>query len=240
MENKIVIIPTLNERKNLESLIPGIFSFMTDVSILIVDDDSRDGTQESVRELQSTYSNLHFLQRKNNFGYGRSTLDGFQWSIERGFGQIATMDADFSHDYRSLPVLFMGLGEADVAIGSRYVRGGKLLNWSFYRRLLSRFANAYATLILGLEIKDATSGFIAYRSFALKRLSFDILKSNGYAFLIELKYRLMKSGIIFVEVPITFVERREGQSKMSFKIIWESIWLPWRLLLQTGRWNDIL
>lgn len=223
----IIIIPTLNEKANLEKLIPVIFEFMPAISVLVADDNSQDGTNEFLNSLN--YSNLFALSRKNNYGYGKACIEGFKWAMERGYKYIVTMDADFSHDYKTIPELIRGLENYDVIVGSRYITGGKVENWKWHRRLLSRFANLYVRSILGLKIKDITTGFNAYRKEALSRIDLSHIKSDGYAFLVEFKYRLAKSGAKITEYPITFYERREGQSKMSTKIIWESVKLPWKL-----------
>lgn len=167
-----------------------------------------------------------------NFGYGKACLEGFKWVLNRGFKYIITMDADFSHDHRVISQLLDKLIESDMVIGSRYVKGGKIENWKLHRRILSKAANFYVRLILKLKIGDLTTGFNAYRREILLKINLDDIESDGYAFLVELKYKLTKTGAKIIEYPITFYERREGQSKMSSKIIWESIKLPWRLAAQ--------
>ena len=229
----IVLIPTLNERDNLKDLIPGIFELMPDISVLIVDDNSSDGTQELVKSLKVDFSNLFIMERKDNFGYGRSSIDGFKWILERPFDYFVTMDADFSHNFNEIPALLEKLKGFDVAVGSRYVKNGGIKNWNFFRRVLSRFANFYVKIILGLPVADATTGFNAYGANSFKKINLDNINSNGYAFLVELKYQLFRAGCRFVEHPIMFSERREGQSKMSTGIIWESIWLPWKIKWRT-------
>ncbi len=227
----IILIPTLNEKENLKDLIPGIFGLMPDISVLIVDDNSSDGTQELVRDINVDFKNLFLLERKNNFGYGRSSIDGFKWILARSYDHIITMDADFSHDYNEVPALIEKLKTYDVAVGSRYIKGGGVKNWNFFRKVLSRFANLYVKVILNLPITDTTTGFNAYRADALKKINLDEINSNGYAFLVELKFRLFLVGSKFIEYPILFSERREGQSKMSSRIVWESVWLPWKVKL---------
>ena len=225
----IVIIPTLNEKENLKELLPQIFGLMPDISVLIVDDNSKDGTGELVGSLAGHFKNLFILDRKNNYGYGRSSIDGFKWVFERQYENLVTIDADFSHDPNAIPGMLDMLDLSDITVGSRYVRGGGVKNWNFFRRVLSKFANFYVRAILSLPVTDATSGFNSYRVSALKKINFDEVRSEGYAFLVELKYRLFRAGCRFSEHPILFSERREGQSKMSSKIIWESVLLPWRL-----------
>lgn len=226
----IILIPTINEKENLERLIPGIFGLMPDVSVLIVDDNSSDGTQELVESMKPFFKNFFILERKSNFGYGRSSIDGLKWILEKNYEFLITMDADFSHDFKVIPTLVEKLNDFDVAVGSRYIIGGGVKNWNFSRRTLSKFANFYVRMILGLSIRDATAGFNVYRVGCLKKIDLDSISSEGYAFLIELKYRLYRAGCLFVEHPILFSERREGQSKMSSKIIWEAVKLPWKLL----------
>ena len=228
----IILIPTLNEKENLKDLIPQIFGLMPDISILIVDDYSSDGTEELMGGFKEKFHNLIFISRKNSFGYGRACVDGFRRVLDNGnFDIIITMDADFSHDFNAAPALLENIKSFDVVVGSRYTKGGGVKNWNFFRRTLSKFANLYVKVILNLPILDATTGFNAYRADSLRKLNLDKINSNGYAFLVELKYRLFRAGCRFVEYPILFSERREGQSKMSRKIIWESIKLPWRLKL---------
>lgn len=243
----IILIPTIDEKENLERLIPGIFGLMPDISVLIVDDNSSDGTQELIESMKPSteflvpangrgqettprFKNLFLLERKSNFGYGRSSIDGLKWILEKNYEFLITMDADFSHDFKVIPTLVEKLNDFDVAVGSRYIIGGGVKNWNFSRRTLSKFANFYVRMILGLSIRDATAGFNVYRVGCLKKIDLDSINSEGYAFLIELKYRLYRAGCLFVEHPILFSERREGQSKMSSKIIWEAIKLPWKLL----------
>ena len=227
----IILIPTLNEKENLKNLIPAIFNLIPEISVLVVDDNSIDGTQELVEKLKQNYGNLFILTRTSDHGYGRSSIDGFKWALEKSYEFLVTMDADFSHDFNVVPLLINELKNSDIVIGSRYVKGGGVQNWSFLRRILSKFANFYVRLILGLPIRDVTTGFNAYRTGCLRKIDFKDINSEGYAFLIELKYRLYQVGYAFVEYPIIYNERREGQSKMSSKIIWEAIWLPWKLKL---------
>lgn len=228
-DRSIILIPTLNEKENLEKLIPGIFGLMPDVSVLVVDDNSNDGTQELVNGLRQVYNNLFIIRRLENFGYGRSSINGFKWIFEKNYDFIVTMDADFSHDFNAIPGLIEKLKDFDVVVGSRYITGGGVQNWNLFRRIMSKFANFYVRAILRLPIKDATTGFNAYRTSCLSGVDLNMIQSEGYAFLVELKYRLFKAGCKFIEFPILFSERREGQSKMSSKIIWEAIKLPWKL-----------
>lgn len=228
-QNSLILIPALNEKENLEKLIPAIFNLMPDISVLVVDDNSNDGTQELIENLKQNYGNLFILNRTENFGYGRSSIDGFRWALDKNYEFLVTMDADFSHDFNVIPALWGKLEDFDVVVGSRYVKGGGVTNWSYSRRILSRFANFYVKMILGLPIMDATTGFNAYRAGCLNKIDLNLINSEGYSFLVEFKYRLFKTGCSVVEYPILFSERREGQSKMSSGIIWEAVWLPWKL-----------
>lgn len=219
----LIILPTLKEYDNLVRIIPEIFSHVPDAKILIADDHSQDGTNELASE------NVEILSRVDNFGYGKAVLDGFRYAVAGNFDAVAAMDADFSHDPAVLPEIIRRLSTSDVVIGSRYVAGGGIANWSFHRRLLSRFANWYARSILSVGFRDGTTGFVAYRRSAVEFLLSRKPKSDGYAFLVECKYLLHRADYRIDEYPIVFQDRREGASKMSWKIIWESIWLPWKL-----------
>ena len=225
-----VIIPTYNEKDNVVKLAHSIFETNLQTAVLVVDDNSPDGTASVVTASVENYPQLDLLLRSDNRGFGRSYIDGFKKILARdSYEQTVMMDADFSHDPAVIPAMAARLTEYDFVVGSRYVRGGDIKNWNWKRRLLSRFANCYAKTILGIPISDMTTGFMCIKTSVLKNIDLDTIKSDGYAFLVELKYRLIKAGYKFFEEPIIYNERREGQSKMSSKVIWESIWLPWRL-----------
>src|SRR3989344_8084130 len=179
----IILIPTLNEKDNLKDLIPGIFGLMPDISVLVVDDNSSDGTQDLIRSMAVDFKNLFLIERKSDFGYGRSSVEGFKWVLERPYDYLVTMDADFSHDFNEIPALLRKLNNFDVAVGSRYVTGGGVKNWNFFRRVLSRFANFYVKTILNLPVIDATTGFNAYRVDFLRKLNLKEISSDVYAFL---------------------------------------------------------
>ncbi len=226
----LIIIPTYNEKENISSLTQSIFEHHPEVSILVIDDNSPDGTAEVVRGLQDKFPRLALHQRFNNKGFGKSYLDGFKKIInEENFETVVMMDADFSHDHKEVPEMVKKLSGHNIVIGSRYVQDGKIENWDLRRKLLSRFANFYARTILGVPIHDLTTGFMCFRKDILKNVDLDSIKSEGYAFLVEFKYKIFKAGYEISEHPIIFNERREGQSKMSFKNIWEAIWLPFKL-----------
>ena len=232
-EKTIILIPTFNEKENISRLIPEILKIIPSISILVIDDNSPDGTAGVVEKLSLQYPRVSLLKRLQNHGLGRSYIDGFNSVLhDFNYEHIVTMDADFSHDPKVIPAMLIKLNDSDLVIGSRYIRGGRIANWHFKRKILSRFANYYVRLILGLSVRDLTTGFTAFRKTALKRINLTMIRSDGYAFLVELKYRMIKNGGKFIEQPIVFNERREGQSKMSAKVIWESIWLPWRLRIR--------
>lgn len=230
--NTIIIIPTRNEKENILRLIPAIFDYLPDINVLIVDDKSEDETGEAAVFLKRKFPNLFILEREANFGYGRAVLEGFAWALDNGFEFIVTMDADFSHDYKTIPQILNILGFRDMVLGSRYIKGGQISNWSLSRKILSRFANFYVRLLLGLNFYDVTTGFVGYRKKSVQKLVEYKPKSEGYAFLVETKYLLSKSGFLIGECPIIFSERRKGKSKMSYRVIWESIWLPLKLRLR--------
>jgi dolichol-phosphate mannosyltransferase len=226
--NAVVVVPTFNERRNIARLVETLFSLYPEIHLLVVDDHSPDGTADAVRELQPRYPNLILLERMRDRGFAASYRDGFQRALAEPWCQaVLTMDADFSHDPSEIRHLLEKLAGNDVVLGSRYVEGGGVGHWNLRRRILSRSANFYVRTVLGLGAHDATSGFMCLRREALQRVPVHETVSDGYAFLVELKYLLGRSGCRIAEHPIVFDERREGQSKMSADKIWEAVWLPW-------------
>lgn len=225
----LIIIPTLNECENLVNLIPTLFRHFSRGAILVVDDDSRDGTEALVEDMRKIHSALHLLIRLGERGYGHAVLVGLEWARDHGYDSVVTMDADFSHDPALTPLLVKDLERFDVVIGSRYVPGGAIENWTLQRKLLSKFSNIYVRAILGVPFHDSTTGFVGYRRTAVQKLLEERPRSEGYAFLVESKYLLYRAGFRIGEHPMNFHERREGTSKMSWKNIWEAIWRPWRL-----------
>ena len=222
--DSIVIIPTYNEKENIENIIRKVFSFTDVFHVLIVDDGSPDGTAEIVKHLQSEYDGLlHILERKGKLGLGTAYIEGFKWVLERGYEYIFEMDADFSHNPADLARLKMAcINGADLAIGSRYIKGVNVVNWPMSRVLMSYFASVYVRFITGINIQDATAGFKCYKRIVLETIPLDRIKFIGYAFQIEMKFTTIKYGFNVVEVPIIFTDRTEGTSKMSTKIFREA------------------
>jgi dolichol-phosphate mannosyltransferase len=231
----LVIIPTYNERNNIAALAEALIAY-DGVSVLVVDDNSPDRTGAVADELAQRHpGRVSVLHRTTDRGFGRSYIDGIRCGIQQPVDAIAQMDADFSHDPARLPALAAATANADVVIGSRYVRGGGIRNWSKRRRILSRFANIYVRSITGLQARDCTSGFRCWRREAIAALPLDRFVSDGYSFLVEMLFVAGQHGLRIAEVPITYVERREGESKMSQSVIFESAVTPWRLVATRGR-----
>lgn len=224
MGKNLVIIPTYNEKENIQKMVEKVFSLKPDFELLIIDDGSPDGTAEIVKTLQQKYADrLHLLQRQGKQGLGTAYIVGFKWAIEKKYDYIFEMDCDFSHDPDDLPRLLHACENgADVAVGSRYCKGGKVKNWPVGRILMSYFASVYVRLILWINIRDTTAGFKCYKRHVLETINLDNIKFMGYAFQIEMKYASLKKGFKIVEVPITFIDRVEGVSKMSSKIFEEA------------------
>ncbi len=231
IDQALVIVPTYNERDNIGEVVRRLFDAAGDsVDLLIVDDGSPDGTSDLVRELSQGPHGIHLIERSGKQGLGTAYIAGFKWAIEHGYSAVIEMDADLSHDPADVPRLLEALVPADLAIGSRYVPGGGVENWSKVRQMLSASGNLYARLWLGFPVRDATSGFRAYRLSMLAEQDLDTVRSEGYAFQIEMTRRIYKAGGRIVEVPIIFVERVAGRSKMSKKIVVEA-------LTQVTRWG---
>jgi len=235
----LVVVPTYNERENIAELIPALLQLPLGVEVLVVDDASPDGTAEEVQRWQREFpERVHLLQRPGKLGLGSAYCEGFQWAFARGYEVLVQMDADFSHDPADVPRLVGGLATADVVIGSRYVSGVNVVNWPMGRLLLSWLANRYTRWVTGMPIRDATSGFKAFRASVLRRLRWERIRSNGYAFQIEVTYRLWRLGCRIVEVPIIFVDRRSGFSKLNRGIVYEAAWMVWRLRLSSLFGNE--
>ena len=231
----LVIIPTYNERENIPPLVEALVVH-EGVRVLVVDDHSPDGTGAVADDLARRHpGRVSVLHRTTDRGFGRSYIDGIRHGVQEPVDVLAQMDADFSHDPARLPALVAATADADVVIGSRYVAGGGIRNWSKRRRLLSRFANVYVRAVTGLRARDCTSGFRCWRREAIAALPLDQFVSDGYSFLVEMLFVAGLQGRRIAEVPITYVERREGESKMSHRVILESAITPWRLVATRGR-----
>jgi dolichol-phosphate mannosyltransferase len=219
-----VIIPTYNERGNLEPITTRLRTAVPGADLLVVDDNSPDGTGEIADKLAAGDSHVHVLHRPGKGGLGAAYIAGFGWAMERGYGVLVEFDADGSHQPEQLPSLISALDRADLVIGSRWVPGGTVQNWPKSREILSRGGNTYARLMLGIKVRDATAGFRAYRASALEAIGIAGVQSQGYCFQIDLVLRVIRAGLTITEVPITFIERTEGTSKMSRAIVAEALW----------------
>ena len=224
--SKLIIIPTYNEKENIENIILKIFDLEESFNILIIDDGSPDGTAKIVKELQKKYSKSLFLkERSGKLGLGTAYIHGFKWALENNYEYIFEMDADFSHDPKDLPRLYDAChkNNVDLAIGSRYVKGVNIVNWPMSRLLMSFFASKYVKTITGMPIHDSTAGFKCYKRKVLEKINLDKIEFIGYAFQIEMKFKSWKYGFNIVEVPVIFTDRQEGNSKMSGGIFYEAL-----------------
>lgn len=236
MSDSIVLIPTYNEKENIEKIIRKVFSLNKAFHILIIDDGSPDGTAAIVKSMQSEFDGqLHILERSGKQGLGTAYIAGFRWSLDRSYEYMFEMDADFSHNPEDLERLYEACAAqgGDVAIGSRYKSGVNVVNWPMSRVLLSYFASKYVRFITGMQVNDSTAGFKCYRRKVLETINFDQIKFKGYAFQIEMKFKSWKHGFNVVEVPIIFTDRTEGQSKMSGGIISEAVFGVIRLKINS-------
>ena len=227
----LIISPTYNERKNIETLVDQVLGLNANYHLLIIDDNSPDGTAEKVKELQTNYPNLNLEERPGKAGLGTAYLFGFEWALKNNFDVILQMDADLSHNPKDIPRLVENLVENDLVIGSRYVQGVSVVNWPIRRLILSYGANMYSRFITGMPINDGTGGFKAWRGSLLDNINFDKVRSQGYSFQIEMNFRAWRLSAAIKEVPIIFVDRTIGESKMSTTIMYEAIWMVWRLRL---------
>jgi dolichol-phosphate mannosyltransferase len=225
----LIISPTYNERKNIQLLVKKVLDPNPDYHLLVVDDNSPDGTAELVKDLQKSYSNLHLEVRPGKAGLGTAYLFGFKWALENGYDAIVQMDADLSHDPNDVPRLVSELKDNDLVIGSRYVEGVSVVNWPIRRLILSYGANMYSRTITGMPINDGTGGFKAWRKDLLEKIDLDDVRSQGYSFQIEMNFRAWRKEARIKEMAIIFVDRTIGESKMSKAIMYEAIWMVWRL-----------
>ena len=219
-----VVVPTYNERDNIEIIASRVRSAVPDADLLMVDDNSPDGTGDIADKLAGEDSHIHVLHRAGKAGLGAAYIAGFRWALEHGYGAVVEMDADGSHRPEELPRMLAALAGADLVLGSRYVPGGTVLNWPKSREFLSRGGNTYTRLMLGINLKDATGGYRAFRASTLQRIGLDEVQSQGYCFQIDLALRTIRAGLTVAEVPITFAERERGASKMSRAIVAEALW----------------
>lgn len=229
-ERALVIIPTYDERANLPNLVPQVLARDPRIEVLVVDDGSPDGTGELAQELAAVEPRVHVLHRAGKQGLGTAYVTGFRWALERGYDYVFEMDADFSHDPRHLGDLLAAVATADLVLGSRYLNGRvTVVNWPWPRLVLSYAANVYARWVTGLPLWDSTGGFKCYRRAVLEAIPLEKVRSNGYSFQIEMSFRAFKRGFRLKEIPIIFVDRDKGESKMSRAIVWEAVWMVWRL-----------
>lgn len=225
----VIVIPTYNERENLRDLLPQVLSADPRIEVLVVDDASPDGSASLVEEMRVQNPRVHLLRRAGKMGLGSAYVAGFARALELGADLVFEMDADFSHNPKYIPDFLRAIETHDLVIGSRYVSGVNVINWPMSRLILSYTANLYTRIVTGLPVRDATGGFKCFRRATLEAIDFRTARSDGYAFQIELNHRAWRRGFRIVEIPIVFVDRLAGTSKMSKNIIWEAVWMVWRL-----------
>lgn len=228
----LVIIPTYNEKDNIPVIVGQVLSRDPSLEVLVIDDNSPDGTGAIVDGMCRENPRLHVIHRPGKMGLGTAYVAGFRWALERDYDYICEMDADFSHPPATLNVFLEKIKEYDLVIGSRYLSGVNVVNWPLKRLLLSYFANIYARVVTGVPVRDLTAGFKCYRRAVLEAINLDRIHSNGYAFQIEMHFKAYYKGFRVTEVPIVFEERKMGQSKMSKRIVYEAAWMVWRLQFQ--------
>jgi dolichol-phosphate mannosyltransferase len=229
MPKTLVVTPTYNEAENVERIINAVLSQDASIEILIVDDNSPDGTAQIVEKIQANNNRVHLLKRAGKMGLGTAYVEGFKYAINNNYDFVMEIDADFSHDPNEIPNFLKKIQEFDVVLGSRYINGVRILNWPIRRLILSYGASMYTRIITGMPIKDATGGYKCFRIAVLKSINLDNIHSNGYAFQIEMNFKAWKKGFKIFELPITFVDRTHGTSKMSKKIVYEAVLLVWKL-----------
>jgi dolichol-phosphate mannosyltransferase len=232
MNRTLVVVPTYNERENLPSLAQRLLALPVPVDLLVVDDNSPDGTGKLADELAAKYPAVHVLHRSEKNGLGRAYIAGFKWALERDYEFVFEMDGDFSHDPHDIPVLLEAAKDADLVLGSRYINGIRVINWPLRRLVLSIGAAKYVRTITGMPFTDPTGGFKCFRRRALETIKLEEVQSNGYSFQIEMTHKLWRQGMKVVEVPIIFTDRFHGASKMSKGIVREALWMVWKLWFQ--------
>ena len=226
---KLIIIPTYNELENLPRLLPAVLSQDSGIEVLIVDDNSPDGTAAFIENERKKNDRIHLIKRSSKQGLGTAYIAGFKYALQNGYNIIFEMDADFSHDPNEIPKFLEEIKNSDVVLGSRYKNGVNVINWPMRRLLLSWFASIYTRVITGMPLHDATGGFKCFKKEVLEAINLDLVKSNGYAFQIEMNFKAWKKGFKLNEIPIIFVDRVKGKSKMSKKIVREAVTMVWKL-----------
>ena len=234
MNQTLIIVPTYNERENFPRMAEKLLSLPVAIDVLVVDDNSPDGTGKLADAMAAKHPQIKVLHRTEKNGLGRAYIAGFKWALEHGYEFIFEMDCDFSHDPNEIPAFLKAAQNADLVLGTRYRGGIRVINWPLSRLILSRFAGIYVNLVTGMPISDPTGGYKCFRREALQSINLDEVRSNGYSFQIEMTHRLWRRGFTVAEVPIIFTDRTEGQSKMAGGIINEAFWMVWWLWLQNG------
>ena len=234
MQKTLVIVPTYNERDNLEKIVSVVLAQSPAIEVLIVDDNSPDGTGDLAADLQKKDCRVHIIHRAGKLGLGTAYVEGFQWGLGRDYELFMEMDADFSHDPTAIPAFLAAAKEYDLVLGTRYKGGVRVVDWPLSRLLLSTTAGKFVRFITALPVSDPTGGFKCFRRCVLEAIDLDAIHSNGYSFQIEMSYKAWMLGFRIGEVPITFVERREGESKISRDIVWEALWVVFKLAAANG------
>lgn len=229
----LVIIPTYNEMENIPKLIPIVLSKDDSIDILIIDDNSQDGTAQFVIEQKESNPRIHLIQREKKLGLGTAYIAGFKYALANSYDFVFEMDADFSHNPKEIPNFLKAIKDYDLVLGSRYIDGVRVLNWPMRRLLLSFFASVYTRIITGMPIRDATGGFKCFRRKVLESIDLDKVQSNGYSFQIEMTFKAFKKGFKIKEIPIVFMDRVKGTSKMSKKIVYEAVFMVWKLRIKS-------
>lgn len=233
-QRTVVIVPTYNERENLSALAQRVLNLPVAADLLVVDDNSPDGTGQLADELAAASPRIHVLHRQVKNGLGRAYIDGFKWALERDYEFIFEMDGDFSHNPDDIPQFLQAAQDADLVLGTRYRNGIRVINWPLKRLLLSMSAGKYVRLVTGMPVSDPTGGYKCFRRHTLLKLDLEAVRSNGYSFQIEMTHQVWRQGLRIAEVPIIFTDRFQGSSKMSRKIIFEALFMVWRVWVQNG------
>jgi dolichol-phosphate mannosyltransferase len=233
-EKALIIIPTFNELENIRKMIPDILGRYDNADILVVDDNSQDGTGAFVEQLTKESEHIKLIKRPNKMGLGTAYIQGFKYALQNGYDYIFEMDADYSHDPKEIKNFLEAIKNYDLVLGSRYKTGVNVINWPMRRLMLSYFANSYTRFVTGIPVRDATGGFKCFRRKVLESINFDSIKSNGYAFQIEMTFKAYKKGFRIIEIPIIFTDRFQGTSKMSRKIVGEAVLMVWKLRIRSA------